>query len=136
MHFPTQAEYEEQLAAEERQKLVSMVTALSKADREEVYRKGVELLEEQNSNESADCLPTVVISGVCACMCMTNIQYNYRSYRVTQFILDVRRTCTRLKIFAYMWFCCVSTVSEQSVSRNISSSYTLLSCTHMQMWTK
>lgn len=40
-----------------------MVTALSDSDKQEVYKKGVELLEEQNSNESADCLPTVLISG-------------------------------------------------------------------------
>ncbi len=59
----SQAEYEQQLVAEEQQRLAAMVTALSETDRQKVYRKGVELLEEQNSNESAECLPTVLISG-------------------------------------------------------------------------
>ncbi len=100
MHLPTQADYEEKLAAEEQHKLLSMVTALSKANREEVYRKGVELLEEQNSNESADCLPTVVISGVCVCVCVcVNVQvYRYHYHYMYMYLY-------RLKIFA--WFCCV-----------------------------
>ncbi len=57
--------------AEEQQRLTTMVASLSETEKQEVYRKGLELLEEQNSTESADCLPTVLISGWLVCeMCM------------------------------------------------------------------
>ena len=57
-------DYDEQLQAREKEKLIAMVSGLSEADREEVWKKGLDLLSDQNSKESADCLPTVLISGM------------------------------------------------------------------------
>ena len=61
--------YDEQLQAREKEKLNAMISGLSEADQEEVWKKGLELLSDQNNKEGADCLPTVLISGVYRNIC-------------------------------------------------------------------
>lgn len=61
--FHFQEEYDSVLQSAEQKKLTDLVSSLSETDKEEVFRKGLELLEDQNTTESADCLPTVLLSG-------------------------------------------------------------------------
>ena len=58
-----QEHYEHRLAEEEREKLERKVSSLSEEQRAHIYQQGRQLLEDQEKQEGADCLPTLLVSG-------------------------------------------------------------------------
>lgn len=57
-------EYEAELNKKEKEKLQSKVSCLSEDDKRNIYQKGIELAEQQNTVEDVSCLPKMAISDV------------------------------------------------------------------------
>lgn len=57
-------EYEAELNKKEKEKLQSKVSCLSEDDKRNIYQKGIELAEQQNTVEDVSCLPKMAISDI------------------------------------------------------------------------
>ncbi|XP_070830493.1 presequence protease, mitochondrial [Chaetodon trifascialis] len=70
---PDEAYMEKQAKAEE-EKLQRKIQALSDRDREEIYEKGLELLDVQSKTQDASCLPALKVSDIEPTMPVTPVQ--------------------------------------------------------------
>lgn len=57
-------EYDKDLNRKEQEKLKAKVSTLSKEDKTEIYNKGIQLAEQQNTLEDLSCLPKMMISDI------------------------------------------------------------------------